>query len=272
MSVRGPLVAIVGTTGVSKSRLAVDLALHLKANHEHSDSSHGFRGAQVINADAMQVYKGLDLITNKMSLEEQQGIPHHLMGFRQPGEQYLVTDWIKDATSCINKIYARNELPIVVGGTAYWLQNLLLSSRLASLESDPDPSVESKSPSEVLETRVSALSSEHRALWESLPEIAPKASEKPDDCFTLHGLLNALDPDTATRWHWRDARRVLTSLKVIKNQGAELVEYLPSKKVSQGDSSPMLLDEVISLFEDTRPLSYGCIPNLTYYTLVSTPE
>lgn len=80
-----PLIAICGTTGVGKSRLAVELALALS------------RGGKVINADAMQVYQGLDILTNKIPVNEQYGIEHALMSFKRPGEQYVVGDWVRDA-------------------------------------------------------------------------------------------------------------------------------------------------------------------------------
>jgi tRNA dimethylallyltransferase len=232
MSVLPPLVAIVGTTGVSKSRLAVELALHLRRIGESAVvPEHGFRGGQVINADAMQVYKGLDLITNKMSTEEQCGIPHHLLGFREPGDQYLVTDWVRDASDCIDKIYTQRELPIVIGGTAYWLQNLILAKKLASLEAIPK-GPNSKLVSKILEEKIGNLNPTQKELWDSLPSIAPRAEDEPTVCYSLYGLLQWLDPATAARWHWKDARRVLTSLRVIKEQGMEASKVLAEQESS----------------------------------------
>lgn len=65
----------------------------------------GWRAAKVINADAMQVYKGLDIITNKVTESEQQGIPHLLIGSKQPGEQYVVGEWVQDAIKLV-RIFA----------------------------------------------------------------------------------------------------------------------------------------------------------------------
>ena len=79
-----PLIVVCGTTGVGKSKLAVELALRLNG--------------RIINADAMQVYDGLDVLTNKIPLAERHGVEHTLMGFKSPREQYVVGDWIKDAT------------------------------------------------------------------------------------------------------------------------------------------------------------------------------
>jgi tRNA dimethylallyltransferase len=88
-----PLIAICGTTGVGKSKLAIELALHLA----RSPGWGGWCGARVINADAMQVYQGLDIITNKVPESERQGVEHLLMDFKLPGEQYVVGQWIQDA-------------------------------------------------------------------------------------------------------------------------------------------------------------------------------
>jgi tRNA dimethylallyltransferase len=85
-----PVVAICGTTGVGKSKLAVELALRIA------------EGAAIINADSMQVYDGLDILTNKLPREEMKGVPHLLMGFKQPGEQYVVGQWVEEATRIVS--------------------------------------------------------------------------------------------------------------------------------------------------------------------------
>lgn len=87
-----PIIAIYGTTGVGKSNLGVELALRLA----HKERPDGWKGARIINADSMQVYSGMDVITNKMPIEERGGVEHLLIGFRQPGEQYTVGQWVND--------------------------------------------------------------------------------------------------------------------------------------------------------------------------------
>lgn len=87
------IVAIVGTTGAGKSRLAVDIA-------------RAFNG-EVINADAMQVYRGLDIITNKITHDEMHGVPHHLLGCKAPGEEYVVGHWVSDAVQLVSRPYVR---------------------------------------------------------------------------------------------------------------------------------------------------------------------
>ena len=96
-----PLITICGTTGVGKSKLAVELALALA--QKSASTRHGYRGARIINADAMQVYSGMDIITNKISTTEMQGVDHLLMSFKRPGEQYFVTEWVNDANRIVNR-------------------------------------------------------------------------------------------------------------------------------------------------------------------------
>lgn len=93
-----PIITICGTTGVGKSKLAVDLALHL----QRTGQSLGWKGAKIINADSMQVYKGLDVLTNKHPEAERYGIPHLLLGFKDPGEQYVVNEWVQDALKLVS--------------------------------------------------------------------------------------------------------------------------------------------------------------------------
>lgn len=97
-----PLIAICGTTGVGKSDLAIDLALHLGRGSRPDE----WKGARIINADAMQVYKGLDIITNKVPESERRGIEHLLMGFKAPDEQYVVGQWVQDALQVVSQIFS----------------------------------------------------------------------------------------------------------------------------------------------------------------------
>lgn len=97
----GPLIVICGTTGVGKSKLGIELALKLSDPH----CKHPYRGARIINADSMQVYVGMDVITNKVPMEERCGVEHLLMDYRRPGEQLTGPEWIKDAIAVVSTIF-----------------------------------------------------------------------------------------------------------------------------------------------------------------------
>ncbi|KAI0653185.1 tRNA isopentenyltransferase [Cubamyces menziesii] len=211
-----PLVVVCGTTGVGKSKLGIELALALAKGGHHV---HPYNGARIINADSMQVYVGMDVITNKVPYGERCGVEHLLMDYKKPGEQLTGPEWIADAIKVIDETHARNQVPIVVGGTSYWIQHLIFPERMASLEKAGQDSADSddqRPPSESLRNALAALPPEMLNLFDNLPEQAPIADEDPAMCHKLHDLLMSLDQLVAQRWHWRDSRKVLTSLRTIQ--------------------------------------------------------
>uniref|UniRef100_A0A8D8SQI6 tRNA dimethylallyltransferase, mitochondrial n=1 Tax=Cacopsylla melanoneura TaxID=428564 RepID=A0A8D8SQI6_9HEMI len=108
-----PIFVILGSTGTGKSKLGIELAKK-------------FNG-EVISADSMQVYKGLDVITNKVTEEEAEGIPHHMLNFLDPNTRFTVVDYRNQALRHIDDIVRRNKVPIIVGGTNYYIESLLWS-------------------------------------------------------------------------------------------------------------------------------------------------
>lgn len=92
-----PLIVICGTTGVGKSKLGIELALALSSGGQHGP----YNGARIINADSMQVYVGMDVITNKVPVEERCGVEHLLMDYKRPGEQLTGPEWIRDAMEVV---------------------------------------------------------------------------------------------------------------------------------------------------------------------------
>lgn len=224
-----PLVVICGATGVGKSKLGVELALRL-VNKGHNK----WRGARIINADSMQVYTGMNVTTNKISPAERMGIDHLLMDFKKPDEQYVVGQWVHDAMQAINETHNRNEIPIVIGGTSYWIQHLLFPNRLAS---DGPPSLSEDSDrfrSAIPERFISKLPPDLLNLFDQLPEQAPSAISDPDRASLLYKLLQTLDEPVAARWHWRDTRKVLRALQIIKEQGRT-----PSEIINEQASTPL---------------------------------
>jgi tRNA dimethylallyltransferase len=233
-----PLLAICGTTGVGKSNLAIELALSLNQPSKNLC----WKGARIINADAMQVYTGMDVITNKVPLAERQGIEHLLMDIREPGDQYIVGEWVQDAiqavrditsstlvlpnsnVSKIDETHQRNQIPIVVGGTAYWIQHLIFPNRLSSKLGDTSQSVTSP-PSSSLEDSIGSLPPELLDLFNAIPDKFAAPTDK-KAALSLHQLLSYLDPAVSARWHWRDTRKVLRSLSIIKETGRRNSEII----------------------------------------------
>ncbi|KAG6891155.1 hypothetical protein C0992_010143 [Termitomyces sp. T32_za158] len=236
MNVR-PLIAICGTTGVGKSNFAIELALHLSRG-THKD---GWRGARIINADSMQVYRGMDIITNKVPEEERQGIEHALMGFKSPGEQYVVGQWVQDALKEIDETHKRAQVPIVVGGTSYWMQHLIFPNRLSV---DTNAQVPPPHPvmSQELAATIASLSPDLCTLFDALPEHPPSATADPDAAYKLHSLLSILDPVVANRWHWKDTRKVLRSLNVIKETGRRVSEIMLEQTKDPSASKPRFIE------------------------------
>lgn len=105
------IVIITGFTGSGKSGLAVDIAK--KYNGE------------IISCDSVQIYRGLNIGSAKITKEEMQGIPHHLIDILEPCEEYSVGQFVADCDKCIKQIIAKNKLPILVGGTGLYIKALL---------------------------------------------------------------------------------------------------------------------------------------------------
>ena len=104
------VVVIYGPTAVGKSSIAIELAKMING--------------EIISADSMQIYKRLNIGSAKVTKEEMQGIPHHLIDFKEPEEDYSVSEFCKDAKMCIEQIIESNHVPIVVGGTGLYIKGL----------------------------------------------------------------------------------------------------------------------------------------------------
>ncbi len=106
-----PVVAVVGPTASGKTAFAVHLA------KEHN--------GEVISADSMQIYKGMDIATAKPTTEEMQGMPHHLMSVVKIDEDFSVADYVREAKKIIEDIHSRGKLPIICGGTGLYINSLV---------------------------------------------------------------------------------------------------------------------------------------------------
>ena len=116
------VVAVVGTNASGKSALGVDLAKRY--------------GAEIISADSRQVFRGLDLGSGKITTKEMQGVPHHLIDVREPGEFFSMADFQRMSYAAIDGILARGHLPMIVGGTGLYVDSVLDGYLLSDTEPD----------------------------------------------------------------------------------------------------------------------------------------
>ena len=130
---RLPLVVVLGSTGTGKSKLAIEIGKRI--------------GGEILSADSMQVYKGLDIITNKVTAEELSECQHHLIDFVSPMKEFSVVEFRNMALPLIEDIKRRGKIPIVVGGTNYYIESVLWNI-LIDEESDKDGGGTSSSSSE----------------------------------------------------------------------------------------------------------------------------
>jgi tRNA dimethylallyltransferase len=110
------LVAIVGATGTGKSALSLDVATRLRE---------GGQSAEIVNADAMQLYRGMDIGTAKVPVAERRGIPHHLLDVLEPREEASVARYQTEARAVIDQILARGAVAILVGGSGLYVSSVL---------------------------------------------------------------------------------------------------------------------------------------------------
>ncbi|HYN21878.1 MAG TPA: tRNA (adenosine(37)-N6)-dimethylallyltransferase MiaA [Thermoanaerobaculia bacterium] len=176
-----PIVAIVGATATGKSALAMRLAEELSG--------------EIVNADALQVYRGFDIGTSKPSAEEQARIPHHLIDILDPRERYSAGDFALRAREAIAGIESRGKLPVVVGGSGLY----------------------------------------QRALFEGISPIPPghpearsrlRARLAEEGIAVLAAELARIDPETAARLAPGDAQRVLRALEVAEVSGRPLSSWI----------------------------------------------
>ncbi|KAL7230408.1 hypothetical protein ACSBR2_008818 [Camellia fascicularis] len=108
---KNKVVFIMGATGTGKSRLSIDLATNFPA--------------EIINSDKIQIYRGLDIVTNKITNLERQGVPHHLLGYFDPDSNFTARDFCYHALEAIEKIVSSGRIPIIVGGSNSFIEALV---------------------------------------------------------------------------------------------------------------------------------------------------
>jgi len=149
-----PLVIIAGPTAVGKTASSIALAKEI--------------GGEIISADSMQVYRGLDIGSAKITAEEMQGVPHHLIDVLEPSEEFSVMLFQKLAKEAMEGIYSRGHVPIIVGGTGFYIQSVLYD--IDFTENSPD-----KTYRQELERRAEA--GEGELIFEELRAVDPESCE-----------------------------------------------------------------------------------------------
>ncbi|CAK1362265.1 tRNA dimethylallyltransferase, mitochondrial [Cercospora beticola] len=202
---RNPLIAVIGATGTGKSQLAVELAKRYNG--------------EIINGDAMQLYAGLPIITNKVTTEEQQGIPHHLLGCIGLHEQtWVVGTFVQHALKVIEEIRSRGRLPILVGGTHYYTQSLLFHDRLAEADEDR----------------------EQREFVADTSDKWPILKESTD---VLLEELKRVDPVMADRWHPNDRRKIQRSLEIYLQTGKRASDIYAEQRARKAEAAEKEADD-----------------------------
>ncbi|XP_031101306.1 adenylate isopentenyltransferase 3, chloroplastic [Ipomoea triloba] len=116
---KGKVVVVLGATGAGKSRLSIDLATRFTA--------------EVVNSDKMQVYQGMDIVTNKITEEERNHVPHHLLGVIEPTKNFTATNFCSMASRTINSISGRGNLPVIAGGSNSFIEALVDDCRFKTM-------------------------------------------------------------------------------------------------------------------------------------------
>ena len=179
-----PVIAIVGPTASGKSTLGIEVALYLNG--------------EIINCDSVQVYKEIQIATAKVSLDERKGIPHHLIDFVSPDINYTAGEWAREAANKIEEIESRSRVPLLVGGTGFYLRALR------------QPFFASPPTDEQLRQRLNRLREKHG------PEH-------------LHRLLKRIDPSSAAQLFPRDWPRVQRAIEVYFQTGQSIVDQRPTR-------------------------------------------
>ena len=176
-----PLLIVAGPTATGKSDSAVELALRMNG--------------EVISADSMQVYRGMDIGSAKVTVEEMRGVPHHLIDCADPSENWNVVRFQKEARRAVQDIASKGRLPILCGGTGFYIQALLYDIDFTQMEENTP-----------LRDRLSALAAE-------------KGSE------AVHALLLEKDPASAAAIHPNNLKRVIRAIEFMEESGGSIAAH-----------------------------------------------
>ncbi|NKE06488.1 tRNA (adenosine(37)-N6)-dimethylallyltransferase MiaA [Mesobacillus selenatarsenatis] len=193
MEQKQKLIVLIGPTAVGKTNLSIELAKK-------------FDG-EIISGDSMQIYKGMDIGTAKITVQEMEGIAHHLIDIKEPEESFSTAEFQELVREKINEISSRGKMPMIVGGTGLYIQSVIFDYHFTDAPSDP-------------------------AFRHSLEQVAEAVGQE-----FLHEKLQESDPESASRIHPNNVRRVIRALEIIHCTGKTASEL-------QENQSPELLYDI----------------------------
>ena len=173
-----PMIILTGPTAVGKTDLSIQLAKAING--------------EIISADSMQVYRHMDIGSAKVTPEEMDGVPHHLIDVLEPEEEFNVVVFQKLAKEALTGIYEREHIPIIVGGTGFYIQALLYD--IDFTENDGDTAIRR--------------------------ELEKLAQTQGAGC--LHQMLQAIDPESAAAIHQNNVKRVIRAIEFYRQTGKKI--------------------------------------------------
>lgn len=176
-----PLIILTGPTAVGKTKASIGLAKAI--------------GGEIISADSMQVYRHMDIGSAKITKEEMADVPHYLIDILEPEEEFHVVRFQQMAKAAMTDIYSRGKIPIIVGGTGFYIQALLYDIDFTENEGDS-----------VYREKLEALAKEKGAAY-------------------LHGQLAMVDPKSAEEIHANNIKRVIRALEFYHQTGQKISEH-----------------------------------------------
>lgn len=188
-----PLPVIIGPTGSGKTDLSLCVARAISG--------------EIVNCDSLQLYRGFDIGTAKLPLVERQGIPHHLIDIVDPTDLFTAADYARRAQLVIREISSRGRVPVIVGGTGFYLQALLAGLSPAPARDD------------AVRSRLMERERKHPG--------------------SLHRILRRLDPASGARIHPNDKNKTLRSLEVRLLQGSSLTSTFESERTGLSGCVPI---------------------------------
>lgn len=186
MAEKKPLIIISGATGVGKSLLSVLLA--------------GNINGEIISADSMQVYRGFDIGTAKITKEEMGGIPHHLIDILDPDEEFNIFEFKSRALKAIDEITSRGAVPIICGGTGFYIQSVIYNIDF-----------EDESPDKDYRTYLEDMAMDKGAGY-------------------MHAMLARIDPESAASIHPNNVKRVIRALEFAHENGIPISRHNAEQK------------------------------------------